>query len=58
LFLIGQAILQLDTQKLQYVCFMTFENASVFSNELEKNASVPSTYGRCVVFYTILKFCF
>jgi len=26
LFLIGQAIMKLDTQKWQYLCFVTFEN--------------------------------
>jgi hypothetical protein len=41
LFLIGQAILKLDTQKLHYLCFVTFGNASVFSNVLEKSAGVP-----------------
>lgn len=50
LFLIGQAIMKLDTQKLPYLCFVTFGNASIFSNELEKTASVPSPYGKCVVF--------
>jgi len=58
LFLIGQAIMKLDTQKLQYLFFVTFGNASVFSSELEKTACVPSPYGNCVVFYRILIFCF
>jgi len=58
LFLIGQAIMKLDTQKLQYLCFVTFGNASAFGNELDKSASIPSPYGKCMVFYRSLKFCF
>jgi len=50
--------MKLDTQKLQYLFFVTFGNASVFSSELEKTACVPSPYGNCVVFYRILIFCF
>lgn len=58
LFCIGQAVMKLDTQKLLYICFVTFGNSSVFSNELEKTANVPSANEKCVVFYRILKFFF